>query len=256
MPCRHLLNQLIGYGRLQALSAKNTQRSDGGLTLIECLVAIVMVAVTGALMTPPLFLAAATRVQNRRSEQALQIAQGEIDLIRTLVERNEQQDANLPDVVVVTDDGGNPQNIGPDDLLRDTPAPTALVPNELKSPNESCNTFDDDGSYYPDSHLQALEVDIDGDCSSEFFVQYFRDEGTDIPSDDTKPGEFRIGVRVYAIGAEANLGRLSTLPASLNFTSGEGNQRQRPLAVISTEVVESDSDTSICQYYDVTTLCN
>jgi len=60
------------------------RHSESGLTLMECVVAIAVVALAGALITPPLFLAAATRVQNRRSEQALQIAQGEIDRIRTL----------------------------------------------------------------------------------------------------------------------------------------------------------------------------
>ncbi|MEB3359841.1 MAG: type II secretion system protein [Synechococcales bacterium] len=228
------------------------RHTENGLTLVECLVAIVMVAVTGALMTPPLFLAAATRVQNRRSEQALQIAQGEIDRIRTLVERSQQTTSNLPAVVVLTDGDGNTTNVEAAELLRQTPAPTGLV-DQLRSPNTTCNNFD---GTYPDSSL-ALRIDVDGDadCEPEFFVQYFRDAGRLIPGTTDKPGEFRIGVRVYAISASDNFGNLSTESAALKFTSGEGNQRERPLAVLSTEVVESDIDQSICQYHDLQTLC-
>ena len=58
-----------------------------GLTLIECLVAIVIISITVVAITPPIFVATASRIQSRRAEQANAIAQAEIDRIRTIVER-------------------------------------------------------------------------------------------------------------------------------------------------------------------------
>ena len=70
--------------------------SESGLTLIECIVAIVIIAVVGVAITPPLFLATAARVQTNRAEQAVQISQGEVDKVRVLVEQGAYDSADLP----------------------------------------------------------------------------------------------------------------------------------------------------------------
>ena len=56
-----------------------SQQSVQGLTLIECLVAIVVIAITVVAITPPLMLATASRIQSRKVEKANQVAQGELE---------------------------------------------------------------------------------------------------------------------------------------------------------------------------------
>jgi prepilin-type N-terminal cleavage/methylation domain-containing protein len=204
---------------------------DQGLTLLECVVAIAIVALTGALMTPPLFLAAATRVQNRKAEQALQIAQGEIDRIRTLVEQGEHNLNNLP--AVVNDING-------------VPAPNAIEAS-IRTVNNTCLNLYDNLSIPATS---VLPVDVDGDCDEDFYLQSFRTEGGIV--DAGQPSNFEVGVRVYANNAATNgtlRPGLETTQASLKFTQGEGNQRQFPMAVLYTDVTWDGSGVSLFCYH-------
>ncbi|NET10377.1 MAG: type II secretion system protein, partial [Symploca sp. SIO2B6] len=78
---------------------ESSQSSEEGLTLLECVVAIAVIALTGAMIGPPLVMAAATRVQNRRAEQAQQLAQGEVDRIRAMVIQGNATAELLPKLV-------------------------------------------------------------------------------------------------------------------------------------------------------------
>ena len=208
--------------------------SAQGLTLIECIVAIAVIALTGVLITPPLFLAAATRVQNRRSEQALQIAQGEIDRIRTLVEQGEHENARIPQsVAVAAFPVGAPDNID----------------QSLRSVNAECNTYA--GQNLPVTTL--LPIDVNSDCVPDFYLQAFRTTGGQVVGD--RPTDFDVGVRVYSrsIVAGGNLrADIRTEQASLRFTSGEGNQRQLPLAALYTSATWDGSGVSLYCYHDPT----
>jgi type II secretory pathway pseudopilin PulG len=202
---------------------ENFQESptEQGVTLLECLMGIVITVLAIALITPPLFIATASRVQTRRAEQALQLAQGQVDRYRTVVSQGQHTIDRLPAVV------GN---------VNSAPVPSAKA-NFLKSGNSACN------SLYNDQQIpanQALPVDVDGDCKADFLMQTFRDAGV-TPNGTTKPTNFTIGVRVYSILAERNLGgNLLTDQASLQLTSGQGSQQTRPLAVLFTRVNWSD----------------
>ncbi|HEY9816414.1 MAG TPA: hypothetical protein V6D20_11525, partial [Candidatus Obscuribacterales bacterium] len=101
--------------------------SESGLTIIESLVAIIMIGIVGAMITPPIVIAVATRLQNQRSQQAYQIAQGELDRVRGLVNNGNHEPAALPAAV------GN----GP---LADQGPPTGAV-NQLQSIDPGCNTY-------------------------------------------------------------------------------------------------------------------
>jgi prepilin-type N-terminal cleavage/methylation domain-containing protein len=217
---------------------------DQGLTLMECIVAIAIIALTGAMIGPPLVLAAATRLQNRRVEQSTQIAQGEIDRFRTLVTLGEHSQDRIP-------------NITTQPTLDDEAAPVGSF-NLLKSNNAGCANPYDEG---PVPINQALPVDIDGDCEADFLVQTFRDNGLFSPQEaargsDGRPNTFNMMVRVYAANAAENYGSLGTAPASLQFTSGEGNQRQRPLAVLTSEMSWSDTDGSLFCYHSTDNDCS
>ncbi|MFB2983041.1 prepilin-type N-terminal cleavage/methylation domain-containing protein [Microseira sp. BLCC-F43] len=192
--------------------------SEQGLTLLECLVAIGVVAVVVTAFTPQIFLAVATQVQNRRAEQALQLAQGEVDRVRRTVERGDYNDTELPPA------GEN--------NIRQQPAPSsaqALPANQL----------------YSSSPSQGVPVDVNGDGSNDFIVQTFRNPGI---TRVNRTVAFDFGVRVYTF--TSNMGSFENPPqkaASLQLTTAAGQQQRRPLAMIYTSVAQSDNRNSLCQ---------
>ncbi|PSB22648.1 hypothetical protein C7B61_09915 [filamentous cyanobacterium CCP1] len=232
-------------------SAKRS--SEQGLTILECLIAVAVLGLTVGLVLPPLVIASATRVQTRRAEQALQLAQGEVDRIRVLVERSQHQVASLP--ATIPTNRTDLENFG---------APTGTL-NQLKSPS-ACNR-------YTGQRLnvnQALMIDVDGDCNADFMMQVFRTPdlpGSTISQTEAnlgqqgRPSDFRVGVRVYSIAAGRGnatqayrtpgqaLTGLLTEPASLSLTSGEQNQLRRPLAVLYTRMSWGDQDGTLCGYH-------
>jgi prepilin-type N-terminal cleavage/methylation domain-containing protein len=228
---RHPSPTQLNQGQLSPSAAG--PRSPSGFTLIESLVAVIIVGITVVSILPPIFWATATRVQNRRAEQAVQLAQSEIERVRTLVERGSYGVADLPPV-----DGART-------TLRDeanpVPAPSTLS-GIKRSTRSGCNSADD--ARQPTAVTQVIEIDSDpksNDCKPEFMVQVFRSGGT-IPVGSpvgTAPSAFSMGVRVYAAPAFANLGRLETKAARLRGSSGPGQQGIRPLAVLYGTVVNS-----------------
>lgn len=71
--------------------------SEQGFSLLEALISIAVIAVVISSFTPPIFLAVGTRVQNRRAEQAMQLAQAEVDRVRRLVERGQYDNPTSTD---------------------------------------------------------------------------------------------------------------------------------------------------------------
>lgn len=78
--------------------------TDQGLTLIECLVALVVIALTVGSVTPALVISVATRVQSQKAEQAIEVAQAEIDAVRITLERGNYDAASVPQSVAALDD--------------------------------------------------------------------------------------------------------------------------------------------------------
>lgn len=230
-------------GLMKILRGKR-RSANQGLTIMECLVAILLIGITTAMITPPLIVATATRVQNRRAEQALQIAQDEIDRILTLVQQGDHTVAVLP------------ANVGNVSNLRDgVSAPTTLS-NYLKTSNRGVcqgkTTFNYQAII---SSNEALPIDVDGDCKEDFFMQVFRTQGTytrtelNKPLDSNRrPARFDIGVRVYSKLAQNNLstGKLQTTPASLQFTEGQGKQASNPLTVVYRPIIWSEQSDALC----------
>lgn len=241
---RRLESTTLGKGKgRSAISKPNSIQTEQGLTLIECLVAVFVTGLMVSLITPPIFIAVASRAQTRRAEQALQVAQGEVDRIRVMVARSQHEVGLLPKTVA-----GNLQRV---------PAPGSLVAG-IKS-SQLCNPRYDNT---PLNVNQAVAVDVDGDCSPELFMQVFRTAGTFSSSQSTagvadankKPSDFELGVRVYSILASGNRpgnswANLQTEPASLGLVNGEGSQRLRPLAVLYTPFSWSDKSETLCDYF-------
>ncbi|MEM9213481.1 MAG: type II secretion system protein [Cyanobacteria bacterium P01_F01_bin.150] len=235
-----LLSCLVQPGRFLYSARQNRscrgQRngaSEDGLTLLECVVAIAVIALTGAMIGPPLVLAAATRVQNRRAEQAMQLAQGEVDRIRAMVITGEASVAKLPALVTATD-------------LETHPAPARLMNGELKSPE--CNTYDPTTDVPAADEVLAVDVngeETPGNCEADFLIQTFRQN----LDRDGETRDFQLMVRVYFAKAADDFTSLQEEQASLGFTSGSGEYWQKPLAVITTRINESDSNAALCGYH-------
>jgi prepilin-type N-terminal cleavage/methylation domain-containing protein len=240
------LRKISSTLRLAALAESQVQppkASEQGLTLLECLMAIVVIGLTMAMITPPLVISAATRVQNRRAEQAMQIAQGEVDRVRALVARDQHTPARLPAIA----SSGNLQAVPAPAVPANPASPSTASP--IKSPR-NCGT----GTYNNGEQMavnQGLRVDVDGDCKADFFMQTFRTQGTLSTGEvlgQNRPAAFEMGVRVYSILADGSSGSLETKPASLQITKHQGKQRTRPLAVLYTPFSRSDQGDALCFY--------
>jgi type II secretory pathway pseudopilin PulG len=254
-----LFNLLIRLDRPPAcreqLRLQSTRyQSQQGLTLIEALIAIMVITITVVAVTPPIFWATATRVQNQRAEQALSLAQGEIDRVRAIVERQEVEEnfTLLPPVAGTESEvrqASNPSN-------NRVPAPKNAKSGAVQSA-KSCSSTPDDGAP-PSAFDQYVQVDINSDCQPDFLLQTFRSQGIDergnmfIPqnAEGRDLSGFVMGVRVYSIVAkaalDANKGKVA--PASLKGTTGLGGQLDRPLAVLYSTIVRSSDSGNLSVY--------
>ena len=193
---------------------------DDGLTLIECLVAIAVIGLTAAVIAPVMVFSVATRLQSQRAEQAIQLAQGEVDKIRLLAERGGDFSSALASYPITTAAS-----------VAATGAPTS-------APNYSLNST---------TTNVAKQVNL-GNSNNKFAVQVFRSAGS-TPTGSPVPIAFDIGVRVYDYNAiQRYSGSLRTDLAALRFTSGEGQRSTRPLAVIYTGIFQGDRDGALCAY--------
>jgi prepilin-type N-terminal cleavage/methylation domain-containing protein len=217
-----------------------------GFTLVESLVAVIIVSLTVVSVLPPIFWATATRVQNRRAEQAVQIAQSEIERIRTLVERGSYKLEDLPPADGLLTDIRADGAVG---------APASDSGIKRSSTNASCGP---DNAKQPTQVTQYIRVDTDPNngCKPEFMVQVFRSagilpEGAAASGTPTAPLAFTMGVRVYAAPALDTIdrgGTLKTKAARLRGSSGIGQQSTNPMAVLYSTVVQSRNGVSLGSY--------
>jgi len=218
-------SRLLAHWRRQIRQWGLGPEDDAGLTLIECLAAIIVVGFIGAAIAPVLVISVATRIQNQKAEQALALAQSEIDFVRTLLERGgDLSAAPLP-----------PEVAG----LANNEVASADGPN---SPPPEATKRD----RYPTVY-QARLVDIDGDGEDDFGVQVYRTPASG--SDDNLA--FTMGVRVYDIAAiNAATGNLDTRQASIGLASSQGDRSEQPLATLYTTVASGEDRQALCNFVD------
>ena len=225
----HKLKPNIKKLLLHSSKISDNQKTEEGLTLIECLLAILVVTVVLSFISPLMILSIATRLQNRRVEQAINIAQSEIDRIQVLMSQGVSvaDEVNLPPA----------SNNNVDQVA----APTTTINTIITRPNQSP---------YAINTNQVRRLDADGDGDVDFLIQTFRDTGARY-SQGIAGGQlavFRMGVRIYASVAEDNLGSLETDLSGMTFTTDIGDQRTKPLALVYSEVSRSDLDLSLETY--------
>lgn len=206
---------------------------DAGFTLVECIMAIVVVGLTGAVVAPFMVISVATRVQNQRAEQAIELAQGEIDRVRVEFE----------------------QNAGDNNFL----VPARYQNAVIAEGDITCAT----GEYCPaqfrgptslDSDDTVLEqVDVNDDGTVDFFIQGFLVQRQDTASTNIDR-TYELGVRVYDIRAAENfpVGGLPTDEALVGVTSSEGERTQKPLSTVYSSVSISEGSDSLCNWIEYT----
>jgi hypothetical protein len=183
----------------------------------------------------------ATRIQTRRTETAVTLAQKELERIRLIVDTGTYTDDMLPPQARnsagtnITTPGDISQTRPPTSILTDPPCAVFEI---------SCPAYDDNQAWWTDS-------------SQEFFVQTFRTTGV---QQNNQIVVFRMGIRVYSKVAEQNLASLRTLrteAAPMYLTRGAGErivvtrngtnirarQSQFPLAVIYADFSRADLNT-------------
>lgn len=218
------VNVMSKYGPQQMKLLRQiypSKASDSGLTLIECLVAIVVIGISMAVTAPVIVLSVATRNQSQRAEQAFQLAQAEVDRIKFTV-----ANSNTYTVSAATVAANSAAN-----FLNDVDPPEIIAAN------------------YSITSDSAKGIDVDSDGVSDYAIQIFRTIGSSV---GTRPIAFDLGVRVYdatAVNTKTQA-ELRTEQANIGLTSGEGQRALRPLSVIYTSVIKSDTDRSLCDYYN------
>ncbi|MGQ9838911.1 MAG: type IV pilus modification PilV family protein [Cyanobacteriota bacterium] len=183
---------------------------EQGFSLLEVLASVVIVAIAMASLAPALTLVAYRRAMSERVEVANQLAQAEVDRIRTL--------ANLDQL----EDYLDQLRVGADPLEA-TPAPASM------------NT---DGSNY---WIRLAEIQVPGRNPEKYVIQGFRSEGDECIDIPGLPCSFTLGVRVYhrfSFDPETlqALPGLQTTPVSANQNLANADVWLHPLATSLVEI--------------------
>jgi prepilin-type N-terminal cleavage/methylation domain-containing protein len=219
--------------------------SQSGFTIIESLVAIIVVTILMIGLAPVITLSVATRVQARRVEQATQAARSYLDGVRTGAIAFGPTDADDEEGThgAITEDKAGDA----DDNLNKVPAPTKAAPN--CAANQYCSQpTQNDAVFY------CVDGDEDDQCNSfqDFIIQAFGK----IPTQGGAPNRiyqsYKLGVRVYradAFTSDFTQGFEKDAPQS-SFTGGIGlSPNQAPLVIMSTEVVVEEGN--LPEYRDI-----
>ena len=177
---------------------------DGGYTIIESLVAMIVVSVLMIAIAPVMAFSVAIRVQARRVELASQAATGYINALRV--------GAIIPPTPLKAGTRGFP--------ARDTSVPP--VPPD--APTASNN-------------LYCVDLDETNDCldtsKKDFYVQGLWQNPANTTNDPTSTG-YELTVRVYRADAFSSPGTIKTQQQSV-ANSGLGDPKA-PLVVMKTQI--------------------
>ncbi len=224
--------------------------TESGFTIVECLVAIIIVSVLLVAIAPVLAISVATRVQARRVELATQAARDYIDGVSS-------GKVALPGASrLLTDIGAERRTFALG------PAPPATI--ALSNCNQSTGTDypycqNPTGASASVFSLYCVDLDGDGGCTSgnprDMIVQAFRSRTTTAPADDDGSKGYLLGVRVYRADAFDGGSALQKTAkengevgkAAATYAGGLGNQKV-PLVELTTEITPRGTDfNSLCR---------
>ncbi|NJK63545.1 MAG: prepilin-type N-terminal cleavage/methylation domain-containing protein [Synechococcaceae cyanobacterium SM2_3_1] len=222
---------------------------EKGFNLIEVIVSLLIVSIALAALAPALALAAYRRVLAERIEVGTQLAQGEIDRIRSLVD-----ECNQDGCPFLADDALSPATADFSQPFANVSAPTGL-PSNVGLPQVI-------GS----STVSLLEVEGSGLATGqpeEYVIQTFRDNGAPCVDDrnnilydgngDILPCSFQMGVRVYhrrsfdATGLPFPDMDLYRDPVTASATFARQGSRLRPVAVVEASISQASTLGDLCR---------
>lgn len=186
------------------------QSRKSGFTIVESLVAIVVVGVLMTAIAPVIALAVGTRVQARRVELATQAARAYIDGIRS--------GAITPPTTTVAPSTSKY-------ILSSAPVPTTLASLYCVD----LDNLDGDGISFGDADNGCTSSSV-----SDLAIQAFRSEVTNATNDPQKG--YKLGVRVYRADAFSDSTALTKGKTQATFTGGLGD-RKKPLVEMTTEII-------------------
>ena len=184
--------------------------------------AIVVVAILMAAISPVIVLSVATRVQARRVELATQAARTYIDGVRS---------GAIPQPPLATNAVYRSTS---QSFLESVAVPTSPGSFDNCSANSYCTT----GS----TQVYCIDGDSDNKCnaksSKDFAVQAFRSTTVTSPAsatvDDFRSG-YRLGVRVYRADAFRDTTTLKAATKAATFAGGFGD-RKAPMVEMTTDI--------------------
>ncbi|NET62497.1 MAG: type II secretion system protein [Symploca sp. SIO2E6] len=194
--------------------------SQSGFTIIESLVAIIVVAILLAGVAPLLVFSTATRVQSRRVELASQAASSYISGMQSGAIK-----LHPPE--------------GIEAQLKDEPAPIIGNLADCTTANYYCQAAPTGPNNTATTQLFCIDNDGGGcteDSTSDMIIQAYRQ-----PNSDTGDG-YPIGVRVYRADAFAN-GALVIGRQQSTVTSGLGD-RNAPVVEMTAEIPGANGQTN------------
>jgi prepilin-type N-terminal cleavage/methylation domain-containing protein len=220
--------QTLQVNKVGKILASYSKSREGGFTIIESLVAIVVVSVLLSAIAPVIILSVATRVQARRIEFATQAAKSYIDGVRT-----KQIEPPAPPILVAP---------ATEKALSTYDAPTN--PGSISCAANSYCTTTGTRSSTP-TNLYCIDLDGDNTCTNssttDMVVQVFRNK--------TSTTGYALGVRVYRANAfksgitfKASKDTYSNntnknFKQQQTFTGGTGlSKLQAPLVEMSTDI--------------------
>jgi len=191
------------------MQSRKPKPTEQGLTLIESLAAMVILTIAIVSISPPIMLSMASRIRAHRAQEAMKLAQGEIDRVRLLVEQG------------TPDPNRMPPDVG------------AVQPRQAPvtgTPTESCKN---------NLTAQWCHVDLDNDGSWDMAIQRFRTY-TRTAGQNNVPVAFCLGARVYT-RPSMDAGNLQNPPSkTASLALGSGTQLNLPMAAVYVPIVKSD----------------
>jgi prepilin-type N-terminal cleavage/methylation domain-containing protein len=234
----------LGRGYLYLLQ-KSILAKSSGFTIVECLLAIILVGILMTAIAPVVVLSVATRVQARRVEQATMAGRSYIDAVQSGT-------VKPPGLTVLLNE--NPSGTYTSDRNNFALSIAAPISTPINCPDDRATNPNSSYPYCAPARPNLYCVDNDGGgCTSgsprDYIVQPFRSVVTlELDTDGTLKDKgtegYVLGVRVYRADAFDGTNTLQTTKGNYDnkvatkvatYAGGKGNQFA-PLAEFTTEI--------------------
>jgi prepilin-type N-terminal cleavage/methylation domain-containing protein len=220
-------------------SQATTSSGESGFTIIESLMAIIVVAILLAAIAPVLVLSTATRVQARRIELATQAAKTFIDAVQS-------QTISINSITAITlsaATGADPRKVSDTNKQADYLVNTTKMPAPA-NPTGKSSLY----CYHSDGKLK-LPTDSDCDAANnQFLIQAAQIKVTG----STQNEGYRLAIRVYRKDAfddsEALLASTGTQNTKQQTFTGGLGQKKAPLIEMTTDIATKNTTfESLCR---------